>query len=850
MDTNYDDLDDLDLFLKETKESVITLRTSLQEISNNNSTKDNYDLAKRAAHTIKGGARLMNFPIVENLAFKIELACDQLRSGELYFTKELIEILLDMTDALSEVMEHIKEHSNEGDNQNAHIENELEKYLTQQNSKPSGEETGDHERPTEDSSKDSISSTKKHHEEGVQERSQNEEQIKSSVKIDINNLEMIMNLVGEIVLCRNQMLILSEKEKDPLLTNAVAAFSSITSELQESVMSTRMHSLETLFSKYNRMIRDLSSKFMKKINLSIKSQEAELDRTILEALNRPIIRLIEHIVEFSVETPEIRVKNQKDPYADITLNSYKENGQVVIEIMDDGAGFDLDDVKNNLVESNILKKEHLSKMSVNEILLSIFHPNYTTSQGNPPNEDRMGELAIARKEINEIGGQIAVQSHSGKSTLFKLHIPQTLTVMPGITVVASGETYVVPQSNLQELIRVKKDMLTQIETINGQETYRLRGKLLPLLNLNEMTGSIQEQKDGCYILVLLCGDEKFGLIVEDIYDIEEIVVKPLSTHLEQNNLFLGSTLLGNGEIALILDVMGVGARKNIKTSEAKMIANHDLNRTKTSNSTLLFNLGCTEIYGIQLSQVRRLEEINTSEIEYTQGRQVIQYCGGILPLIELKEAMEINHAPVEKNIQSLIVVSYRGHEVGLKVNEIMDSVQYEGELDTHIMSDPCVMGVMMINRQPALLIDTFRVFDAVFNYQLYNVNSPSKGRIFYIDDSAFFLNIVSRHLTTEGYECVTELSSTKGYEILCQEHFDLLLIDLDMPELDGFEIIQKSRENIGLKNLPIIALSSIISSSDRQRAINLGAEECLVKLNRQELLNSIDQHIANEATLA
>jgi two-component system chemotaxis sensor kinase CheA len=850
MDDSLDDLDDLDLFLIETESGLITLKSSLGELKKNISTKENYDLAKRAAHTIKGGARLMGFSKVESYSYRIELTCDQLRSEEIIFTKELIDLLLKMTDALTEYVDYVKVHGNESDHHDLQLNNELDQYLESQTTKTTDVSNIHIENSNENVQENHLSISEVDNKSSVlpEESAKEEENIKSSVKIDINNLEVIMNLVGEIVLCRNQMMILSEKEEDPHLSNAVAAFSSITSELQESVMSTRMLSLETLFSKYNRMVRDLSSRYNKKITLSIKSQDAELDRTILEALNRPLMRILECIVEFSIESPEVRVEQNKESKATISLNSYYENGQIVIEIMDDGAGFDIETVKKNLEEAQIVDSQLLSKMTENEILLSIFHPDYHLNQENRANTGK-GELAIIRTEINEIGGQISVQSHARKSTIFKLHIPQTLTVMPGITVVSAGETYVVPQNNLQEIIRIKKEHLNKIEHINGQETYRLRGNLLPILNLNDLVGYQKKLESGCYILVLICGDEKFGLIVEEIFDIEEIVVKPLSKHLEHINLFLGSTLLGNGEVALILDIMGVGARKNIKTTEAKLISELCLNRTKTSNSTLLFSLGCSEVYGIQMSQVRRLEEINISDIELTQNRQVIQYCGGILPLIELDEAMKVNHQTLKGDIQSLVVVSYRGHEVGLKVNKIIDSVEYEGELNTEIITDRCVMGIMMIDHQPTLLIDTFRVFDHIFNYHNNEFDSRSKGRIFYIDDSAFFLNIVSRYLTAEGYECIPELSPVEGYKILCNDHFDALLVDLDMPEIDGFEIIQKCKEHIGLKHLPIIALSSIISSSDRQRAIKLGAEDCLVKLNRQELLNTIEKYIVHEATI-
>lgn len=826
-----EELEDLQLFKLEVCESLDELETGLLSLEKNGILDETIDSVFRAAHTIKGGARLMGFETIENLSHKMENALDKIRSREMRLSSELVSILLKITDFIKSAAEQTHTTALNDSQDFEQLIDQLEHYNEQE-----------------------ISSNS-----DIDKEIDNEKKITTNhylkndnlhnIKIEVDSLDKIMRLVGELVLCRNQMVQVSQEKKSIELQNTVSKFSSVTSELQQRVMNTRMQPVATLFSRYDRIVEDLSYKLNKKASLYIGTEKAELDRKMLEALKDPISHLINNAMDHGLELPEERKRKNKDIEGKIHLNSYHEGGQVIIEVKDDGAGFDVEKIKTKLIKKKLIPQDMLALMNEEDVLQKVFVPGFSTLDEATLVSGRGVGLDVVKSNIATIGGQVTVQSKKDQGTTFKIHIPLTLSVMPAITVTVNQRTYVIPQNNLQEIIRLDRNELKNIEAHNGIETYRLRRNLLPLVRFSKLIDSpCTTDLSTSYIMVILCGEQPLGLIVEDINDVEEIVVKPLSTHLKELDIFMGSTLLGNGEIALILDIFGIGNHINITTKDKAINTKRNVHRARTANSALLFNLGCSDTFAVQMSQVRRLEEIRTSSIEKTQGREVIQYRGGILPLINLHESIDVDFDDSASELQNLIIIEFKGREVALKVKHIIDSIDFEGDLNTHMIDDPCILGTMDHCGNPYLLVDSYRVFEKAFKSHDESYTSEMKSKVLYVDDSSFFLKVVARYLNEEGYECETEIQSPKAINSLKKERYDLLIVDLEMPEMDGFQLIEKVKEDISLQELPIIVLSSVISEKDRNLAIELGANECLVKLSREDLVQKVNAYLSHSCT--
>lgn len=610
-----EDLENLELFIQEVEESLELLESGLLELEQKGRQAEIIDSVFRAAHTIKGGARLMGFPNIEKLSHYMEESLDKVRAGDLGLNSAMISLLLKGADAIRTGTSHLMEHQEESQDVFESLLEELaacargelsdvqpveekqeepseelddfEEQIQVENSEEEWDSEGDWEDEQIAVPQQIIDQSKA---EAVSNDTQSSSQ-KSRVKIDVESLDKIMNLIGELVLCRNQLIQLTQNDKNPSVHTTVSAISAITSELQERVMDTRMLQVGTLFSRYHRVVRDLSQKLNKKVQLVIENQDAELDRNMLEALKDPLSHLVNNAMDHALEPPEERKNNNKSLDGKIILNSYHEGGQVVIEVRDDGRGFDIDKIKKRLVEKSLESEEVLSKMKDEDVLQRVFQPGFSTLEEATMVSGRGVGLDVVKSNITSIGGQVTIQSNPGEGSIFKLHIPLTLAVIPAITVETDDQIFAIPQSNLQELICLDRTDFDKIENVDNVETYRLRGHLLPLIRLRELIGSEEDlERQQCFILVLICGDQRFGLVVDEIRDMEEIVVKPLSIHLKSIDLFLGATLLGNGDIALILDVVGVGAKKNVNPTDATLSNTITTFRTKTASSALLFTV--------------------------------------------------------------------------------------------------------------------------------------------------------------------------------------------------------------------------------------------------------------------
>jgi two-component system, chemotaxis family, sensor kinase CheA len=509
----------------------------------------------------------------------------------------------------------------------------------------------------------------------------------STIRVDVALLDKLMTGVGELVLARNQILQFASGNVESELHRTSQRLNLITSELQESVMKTRMQPIGNVWSKFPRLVRDLAGICEKEVRIEMEGKETELDKTIIEAIKDPLTHLVRNTVDHGIERPEVREQNGKQREGCLTLRAYHEGGQVNIEICDDGAGINPERIKAKALEKGLMTHEQLSKMSDRDVGNLIFLPGFSTAEKVSNVSGRGVGMDVVKTNIEKIGGTVDLQSQQGKGTVIKIKIPLTLAIIPALIVTCDSYRYAIPQVNLLELLRLDGDQVeSHIEWIQSAPVYRLRGRLLPLVYLREQLKVEREvNTDALNIVVLRADDRQFGLVVDRINDSEEIVVKPLSSQLKNVPVYSGTTIMGDGQVALILDVMGLAQTANVISDAGKGSSQEYQDRSQTSNrnqhSLLVAGIGPAHRFAVELEQVTRLEKIDASSIEVADNREVVQYRGEILSLVRLADIMGVcSSRDPEEQLLDVIVYSEGEQTVGIVVDRIIDIVDQAIEI--------------------------------------------------------------------------------------------------------------------------------------------------------------------------
>jgi two-component system chemotaxis sensor kinase CheA len=513
----------------------------------------------------------------------------------------------------------------------------------------------------------------------------------NNIRVDVGQLDKLMNLVGELVLARNQILQFTTNQTGGGLVDAGLVSTSqrlnlITTELQAGVMKTRMQPIGNVWSKFPRVVRDLAVTCGKQVRIEMDGRETELDKTIIEAIKDPLTHLVRNAVDHGIETPEARRAAGKPAEGRLLLRAFHESGQVNIEISDDGAGLDVERIKRKALERGLVGLEHAERMSDREASQLIFVAGFSTAAQVTNVSGRGVGMDVVKTHIEKIGGSVDLQSRLGHGTTLRIKIPLTLAIIPALVVTSGGDRYAIPQVNLLELVRLDSEQARcGIETIQGARVYRLRGNLLPIVYLHEELGVDIEPNDddALNIVVLQADDRQFGLVVEGVSDTEEIVVKPLGHQLKGLNSFAGATIMGDGRVALILDVLGIAQQARVVDEVRDRALVDSLDEGEGSGADrqelLLAEIGDGSRLAIPLRAVDRLEELSTANIERAGGTPAVQYRDRILPLVSIAGSLGFDGAtPLESDQEQLLQVvvhSAGDRSVGLVVERILDIVE-------------------------------------------------------------------------------------------------------------------------------------------------------------------------------
>ncbi len=558
----------------------------------------------------------------------------------------------------------------------------------------------------------------------------------STIRVDVSQLDRLMNRMGELVLLRNQIVQFTNSSEDNDLIKTSQRLNLLTTELQEGVMKTRMQPIDNIWAKFPRTVRDVAMGCGKQVRIEMEGKETELDKTIIEAIKDPLTHLVRNAVDHGIESPEARQAAGNDPVGTLLLRAFHEGGQVNIEISDDGAGLNHEKIRSKALQKGLITTEHAARMTEREITSLILLPGFSTAEKITNVSGRGVGLDVVKTNIEKIGGTVDVQSEWGQGCTVRMKIPLTLAIIPALVVTSGGDRYAIPQVSLLELVRLEGEQLGKgIELVNGAPVHRLRGHLLPLVYLNKELGIHEPGKlneetgQTSNIVILQAEDRSFGLVVDEINDTEEIVVKPLSKQLKNINTYAGATIMGDGRVALILDVVGLAhcakvvgevrnrAGEEISHAPEKVAAENNQRGRKTM---LLFRNGELERMAIDLALVSRLEEIPRKMVEYSGTQEMIQYRGNIIPLIRVADILgKAGTSPVDAAAESLQVVVYsdEGRTIGLVIDQFLDIVDETFTIQPHT-ERMGVLGAAVIQQRTTEVLDVRAILAAALPEQV------------------------------------------------------------------------------------------------------------------------------------
>ena len=682
-------------FLIESQEGLDRMERCLTDLEERPQDTELLGEIFRSVHTIKGTTGFLGFKRLEKLAHAGENLLGLLRDGKLQANQGIITGLLQLMDGLRAILRVIEQAGDEGGGEDsALIERLNELQCADAVAVPVGIAVVEAEvapmvhkapppppvvaKPVVEVAAPTATAREEAAPTGAADapKARTTAASDSTLRVDVVLLNRMMNLVGELVLTRNQ--ILQATSADPNLTLLSRRLDMVTADLRESVMRARMQPVSNVFSKFPRIIRDLSQALHRKVRLVMEGQETELDKSLLEAIKDPLTHAVRNSLDHGIEPPEVRVAAGKDAEGVLKLRAYQESSHVIIEVSDDGAGIHVEKVRNKAIERGLITAERAAHLGERELLQLIFLPGFSTAEAVTNVSGRGVGMDVVRTNVEKIGGKVELDSRPGKGTTLRLRIPLTLAIIPALIVRSLEQSFALPQGALSELVNIPPDKVaTAIEWMDGAPLYRLRGKLLPLVFLDRMLspggGSKTREVKDHFIAVLDADGRRFGLVVDGLADPEEIVVKPLSSVLKQVGLYTGATVLGSGDLALILDPGSIASRAGVS-----MRAEEELNSRQGEEEEVLSmstEFLLVEAAGrraaVPLGEVLRIERIPLSKIEYFGYRPVLNFEGQLLPIEDSGGVIAAAEGDLEAQLTVVVCREGQRH-VGIAVSHVLD----------------------------------------------------------------------------------------------------------------------------------------------------------------------------------
>jgi two-component system chemotaxis sensor kinase CheA len=884
-----DDL--LSEFLTETSESLSVLDVALVNLEQNPNDPQILGNIFRLVHTIKGTCGFLGLPRLEHVAHAGENVLGKFRDGELEVTPDAVTLILQSIDRIKLILGHLEQNECEPEGSDADL---IERLNAMAEGRSVGSSAPPPPPPPPMPTFEPVAAAapppppppSAPEPEPEPEAEFEPEVVKSGVpataaqppavasaaappvpageakesaiaaqtiRVNVELLENLMTLVSELVLTRNQLLQMVRGKDDSEFATPLQRLSHITTDLQEGVMKTRMQPIGNAWAKLPRIVRDLSVEMNKKIDLQMLGAETELDRQVLELIKDPLTHMVRNSADHGLEGTEERKKIGKPEVGKIVLNAFHEGGHIIIEISDDGRGLNLDRIKQKAVQNGLASESELEALTPQQIYQFIFKAGFSTAEKVTSVSGRGVGMDVVRTNIERIGGTVELKSQPGKGSSFVIKIPLTLAIVSALIVECAVERFAIPQISVLELVRVTSNSEHGIEMINNAPVLRLRDRLLPLVSLKRLLklAESDEEQQETFIVVTQVGTYTFGIIVDRVFDTEEIVVKPVAPILRHISMFSGNTILGDGSVIMILDpngiagatgesaMMGAGTRD----AEAQVVRESHADR---KTSLLVFRAGGEDLKAVPLALVARLEEIEVKDIEHSHGKPMVQYRGHLMPLIAIDGIMNFR----DEGRQPVLVFSDKEHTMGLVVDEIVDIV--EDRLKVELSADnPGIIGTAVIAGKATTIIDAGYYLPQAFgdwfgrNDKEFGNADYHQPRVLLVDDSPFFRNLLTPLLSVAGYEVISVDGADKALALRERgDEFDAIISDIEMPGMSGFEFAQAVRADGRWGTIPMVALSSHATEKDFERGRQVGFNDYIAKFDRDALLQTLATTIA------
>lgn len=895
-------------FLTETREGLTEIDDGLLRLERDPLDRQALGLVFRKMHTIKGTCGFLGMQRLEKVTHAAETVLGQVRDGALQVTPGRISLLLRAMDTITTIVASLEQTGQEPAGDDAPLIAALEQTVQE-----GGGELGGSSDPDSDALHDPVAEVSGQDlaraqaedaalealwamAEGpsepvaqpvVQSGGQPVAQASAApqstpastargvvpnlqtIRVGVDVLENLMMMVGELVLTRNQLLQMGRSGDISAETfdGTLQRLSTITSELQESVMRTRMQPVGTVWNRLPRLVRELAMDLGKEIDLSMTGADTELDRQVLELITDPLIHMVRNSADHGLESPQQRRAVGKPECGRIMLNAYHEGGTVVIELSDDGRGLDVERIRDKALANGVITSAAVASMTREQIQRLIFRPGFSTADTVTSVSGRGVGMDVVENNIEKIGGTINLISEAGHGTTFVVKIPLTLAIISALVVGAGGQLFAVPQINVAEVVRLPLrggEASTRVERIGANLILRLRDRLLPLVRLTSLLqidpctvpGSDPDNDPDAEldIVVLAAGSNMLALVVDGVFDSEEIVVKPMASILRHLTVFSGNTILGDGSVIMILDpntLVRDGGGSGQGRPVVRPLAAQTQDDFGSQTTFLLFRAGDQGFKAVPLGLVSRIENFPREVIEESSGHCVVQYRGELMPL------MPICGARADGAVQPVLVFSDRDRQVGFMVDEIVDVINQKLEIKLSATT-PGVLGVSVLAGQTTDIIDTVYWLHQV--RRDWFVDTPGgeqhdEIRLLVIEDSGFFRHILIPALIAAGYHVRAVDSALRALDLRdAGLEFNAIISDVEMPEMNGLEFVRLVRqrhsgEGASWSKLPIVALTGTVTDQSRAVGLAAGFNAYVSKYDLDTLLNVVRECLEDKVSI-
>lgn len=689
-------------FLTETAESLDHVDAQLVRFEREPNNGQVLSNVFRLVHTIKGTCGFLGLPRLEALTHAAETLMGKFRDG-MAVTGEAVSLILAAIDRIKTILDGLEKLQREPPGDDTDLIRQLNRAAAraqETNPRLQGDGSAASERAADQTAlEDGDTAVFRNLAESGDEAGSVASQ---SIRVSIDTLDQLMTMVSELVLTRNQLLEVLRQHDDSEFNVPLQRLSSVTTQVQQEVMKTRMQPIGNAWQKLPRIVRDLSADLGKDIGLEMVGADTELDRQVLDLVKDPLTHLIRNCADHGIENPDERSAAGKPRRGTIRLTASRQGGYVVIEIVDDGRGLDAARIKAKALEAGLISEPDVSAKSQAEINNLIFTPGFSTALEVTSISGRGVGMDVVRSNIEQIGGTVDVKSSPGSGTSFIIKIPLTLSIVAALIVEIAGERFAFPQLSVLELMRVGSEH--RIERIKSAPVLRLRQRLLPLIDVKKALQLGTGDDANGFVVVTQAGSQIFGAVVDNVFHTEEIVIKPMSSKLRHIAIFSGMTILGDGSVIMVIDpnvlAQSLGSAAPSPIEASIDAAEPEPRSRQDAVSLLIFRAASDRPKAVPLSLVSRIEEVDRQKVDVADGRYIVKYRDELMPLLGFDMQARIK----KEGAQPILVFSEQGRSIGLLIDEIVDIA--EEKLDVKITGDrPGILGYALVKGVVAEIID-------------------------------------------------------------------------------------------------------------------------------------------------